>query len=465
MVQLLDLPDELLLEITHLSTPEGIEQFSLCSKDIYALTKDALESHRYRKRWGTVNCAPPRNSGEELIRSVHPLRFLADIALDEVIADYTTELIVGNPGYEEAESMRYENREKRNALHDFGYKFEQWISTEVTSCPYLDDDETDAWTEKILLGDRGPACAILITLLPNLRSMTITDTSGMETPLGFMVKQIADASSWGNRTSPQSLGELSEVDTNHSDYITWLEMYAPWVALPSMRSLRGHTVRGYGFRWEYSPQISGVTNIRYCYSSISATSFTELFKGIKALETFTYEGGGYTGDFYEYVEWDPTGIVAGLLLYAKGSLQKLDITYSKEQDPDDEIYFLVSLDAFEVLRWVRLDVELLFKTESEAWDVALPNGYFQEDGLDDYHYGYQAQPLVDILPVSIETLELVGLLSEKNTASLMARLPELKPKLVPRLEKIVFEGNCSLDETMVTECKNVGIMLEHRNTS
>jgi len=47
----------------------------------------------------------------------------------------------------------------------------------------------------------------------------------------------------------------------------------------------------------------------------------------------------------------------------------------------------------------------------------------------------------------------------------MARLPELKPKLVPRLEKIVFEGNCSLDETMVTECKNVGIMLEHRNTS
>lgn len=463
MVQLLDLPNELLLEITDLSAPEGIEQFSLCSKEIYALTKAALVSHRYRKRWGTIDCTIPKNPREELVRSSHPLRFLADIAFDEVIADYTTSLILGDPTYEEA--MSDEDREEWSALRDVDSRFERWISTTVTSCPYLDDDESDAWTEKILLGDRGPACAILITLLPNLRSMTITDHLTIETPLGFMVKQIADASSWGDRISPQSLGKLSEVETGGSDFEVMLGIYAPWVALPSMRSLRGYMVDGDSFRWPYPPQISGVTSIQYCYSTISARGFTELFKGIKALETVEYEGGGSTD--YDDSGWEPTGIVAGLLLYAKGTLQKLDLTYSKSEDYPDNVqkYFLVSLDAFEVLEWVRLDVELLFKTDSDACDVVLTGGYVQEDGVDDYHYGYQAQPLVDILPASIEKLELVGVLSGKNTASLMARLPELKPKLVPKLKKIVFEGNWSLDKTMMTACKNVGIMLKHRNTS
>lgn len=344
----------------------------------------------------------------------------------------------------------------------FSDETKEWIFNKVASCPYLADDEINQWTENILSGIRGTICALLITLLPNLRSMKIIASPYEDTPLTRIVSRIAEGKFQG-RTSQMALGKLSEVDTNHSGCTTELGMYAPWAALPSMRSLRGRMVKGHRFNWSYSPHTSGVTDIRYDYSSINAASFTELFKCIKALRSFTYEGGDYVNG--NYVEWDPTGIVTGLILYAKGSLQKLDITYSKEQDPDDSGYFLISLAAFEDLRWVRLDVELLYKTNSDDWNVASTDEHSHETGLDDYHYAYEAQPLIDILPASIETLELVGVLSERNTASLMARLPELKQERVPRLEKIVFEGNCSLDEKMTTECKNVGIMLEHRNTS
>ena len=108
---------------------------------------------------------------------------------------------------------------------------------------------------------------------------------------------------------------------------------------------------------------------------------------------------------------------------------------------------------------------MFFDTGSHEVDEALPDGGFYRPTLEDYHYGYEAQALVDILPASVETLELVGVLSLQNTLSMLARLPELKEERVPRLKKIVFEGHYSLDEKRKTECKDAGIMLEHKETA
>ena len=56
--------------------------------------------------------------------------------------------------------------------------------------------------------------------------------------------------------------------------------------------------------------------------------------------------------------------------------------------------------------------------------------------LEDNHDGYEAQRLVDVLPASIETLELVRILSEWSTNSMLAGLSNFKRERVPRLGKI-----------------------------
>ena len=56
--------------------------------------------------------------------------------------------------------------------------------------------------------------------------------------------------------------------------------------------------------------------------------------------------------------------------------------------------------------------------------------------LEDYHYGYEEQRLVEVLLASIETLELVRVLSEWRTSSMLAGLSDFKKERVPRLGKI-----------------------------
>ena len=97
MPQLLDLSNELLLEIIGFVTPEGIEQFSLCSKHIYHLAKDALKAHRHRKnKYRVVKCASFPDDEDGPTEPIHPLQFLAEIGSDKWVAEFTTELILRN---------------------------------------------------------------------------------------------------------------------------------------------------------------------------------------------------------------------------------------------------------------------------------------------------------------------------------------------------------------------------------
>ena len=455
MLRLLDLPNELLLEVIQLVVPEGIEQFTLSSKEIYHLGRDTLISHRCRKQYGVVNCSRAKDPDIGSMKHIQPLRFLANISLDEAIAAYTTELTIGRSDVDKW--GLFLDNEEQEQLHTV------WLSAKIESCPYLKHEDVDSWTADILSGFLPRTYALLVTLLPNLRSLTIIEHFRLEPSFSDMVSNIARVSTQGDHVTSIALGKLSELCVNdRASYPSEsLNLCAEFAALPSMRSLQGHNVLGSDFLWPSQAQISGITSIRFSGSSVNADSFTELFRGMKALEVFVYEQGAR--DYGQTAEENPADIVDGLLLHAKSSLRRMDITRNRGEDFDDECYFLVSLDAFEVLRWIRLDVELLFIEDSDEVDVALPAGHFYtEEGLEDYHYGYEASPLVDTLPSSVETLELVGVLSEANTASMLARLPELKEERLPRLKKIIFEGHYAVGETITTECSKVGIKLEHQ---
>ena len=314
MPQLLNLPNELFLEVIRLVTPEGIEQLSWCSKDVYNVAKDALDYHRLRKQSYSivsVHCAPFQVYQGELSNILHPLRFLADIAMDEDIAYYTTELILGGCHSEHEVFRQDEDREELN-LSD---KSKQWISDKVESCPYLDGYEIEDWIIQILSGFPGETSALLLTLLPNLHSVTIIDSFGSETPLGIIVSRMAQACSQNDQSYRPALGKTSAVSMIYGKP---LDLYAPFAVLPSLRSFHGRMFGEEGFTWSFPPHISGVTDVRFSSCLIDAKSFTELFKGIKALASFVYEGGGLNSDVDN--EWDPRPTLNDLLLHAKGSL-------------------------------------------------------------------------------------------------------------------------------------------------
>ena len=247
----------------------------------------------------------------------------------------------------------------------------------------LDDYWTQIgdWTESILSGSVEESCALLITLLPNLESIIILDDPSPQTPLFDVISKITDTRSVTDQTFLPALTKIPRANGSNSRGGQSLGLLGPLAVLPSMRSLHGSLIRDAfdkdSFTWCHGPRIPGIIDIRYSCTSISAESFCQLFSVIKALESFSCIGGGVSRS----AEWEPVAIVDGLRVNAKGSLRKLDLTFSKEDDADNECYGIASLDTFELLRWVRLDVELLFNVTSDAvvTNETTPDGYFLQE--------------------------------------------------------------------------------------
>ena len=63
---------------------------------IHDAAKDALEVHGQRKQYGSINCAFLEDHGDRQTKTYHPLRLLAEIALDDRIVEYITEIFIGH---------------------------------------------------------------------------------------------------------------------------------------------------------------------------------------------------------------------------------------------------------------------------------------------------------------------------------------------------------------------------------
>ena len=79
MSQLLDLPNELLLDIINVVRVDDIEAFTSCSKLIRALSHDVLQKHREMKmKYSTIRCTSmPVSHGVMDVRlQIHPVIWL-----------------------------------------------------------------------------------------------------------------------------------------------------------------------------------------------------------------------------------------------------------------------------------------------------------------------------------------------------------------------------------------------------
>ena len=212
----------------------------------------------------------------------------------------------------------------------------------------------------------------------------------------------------------------------------------PFVALPSLRMIQGYSndlgsFKDYAFADNHGLHPSPVTDINFEDSNLEADCVDGAFlQYMQVLKRFTYNQirrhpricGGE----------EPARIIQSLLARASGSLESLALTgftaYRRPEPQDPQ----VSVKGFKVLKEIHFSVDLAFIAIGD-WTKSEP----------DTTPNNAISPLVDVLPASVETVRLDGVIDWSALADLLVGLPERKAECLPRLKEIFFDLNSDFE--------------------
>ncbi|KAM0798091.1 hypothetical protein BDR22DRAFT_401355 [Usnea florida] len=463
MSQLLDLPNELLQDIIHVVHVDDIEAFTSCNKLIHALSRDVLQRHREMKmKYSTIRCTSKTIShGVMDVRLyVHPVTWLYEIISDGTVASYPMSLIIHDkvdhrttpwPGYDPL--LEYPASDTRKRVEDqIKFKLEQ--------CPYIEPKDMDLWLRRPPWLYFDTALSLLLSLLPNLQSI-LTGHIGIELPrTQYMLARIATANQEYSHENP--LSRLFSIDQYQEAGPRYpckkLDLYLSFIEFPSIRSISGDFVHGYQ-EWtasaiarNYPPSKansrndSKITEIKFTRSTITSVSFEIWFSRINALQKFEYEHQPSSEEGLGTFEI--CRIVASLQDNASHSLVHLDLTVITERP----IYlhgqaFIGPLRRFQVLKTIRTnDKVFIERFESPA----SPGKILRK-----------THRLVDLLPKSIEDLQLLGIQinPDVHTSGIFDGLVELKTQNLPNLKAIKLDYFDPVAPDLKTACLEVGVDL------
>ena len=266
---------------------------------------------------------------------------------------------------------------------------------------YGEDGESDEFYQELLAGNQDFVFPLLLMLLTNAHEVVLNDWPGIITKTAI------------GRPSNQ-LFHVSKV-TMSGEYDS--SIFTTFAQLPSVRVLEGTNIpqNEDEFIMDQSSCKSNVHSICIDNGKISPESFSPFLSAFKNLRKFIYTAAN--GNILQ-----PSAIVAALLEHASSSLEVLEIMSGRSPFITSRTLFIGSLQPFKRLRHVGVDFEMLLL-----------------DGL--------AQKLVNVLPASVETVDLrhhlwfspgwPKLTGSGFIAYLLSDLPELKEDLLPNLRKII----------------------------
>ena len=444
MAWLTDLPNEIILMIIPLVSPDDIESFTSTCRKIYNLAAQDLERHRSLKRqYGAYHLRGPDDNS---------LRCRGSQLLDEIIQEPRTAFYV-------------------QQLWNHGW-FSRWVpqgqdlgppSLEGVHRPYnegtisrmrelvtrhVPHDEASRWMENIEFGAESPIVALLLLLLPNLTTVKVL-ANGPD----FLYATLCRITKMTGPEKP--LSRLRHVQITHCGDIeskTELNIIALYAALPSVRSI--HSLRAYDpislidTRTDLVPRTSGsdLQDLTFTSCLIESEILYNLLKHLKALRSFTYDASirKYI-PAQPYPKFKPSRILSGLSDFARSTLESLTIlSHNKKRN------FMGDIRGFESLRNLHIEIQLL---------------------LDEFDRHDDDTLLVRALPPKLETLKLecFRLEDERRIARWIFTLAELKPKCVPALQKVEVltrEGdkifNASHDDP-VEKCRTYKALVEACN--
>ena len=497
MPVLLDLPDEILRMFANQAGHGDIVNLALSSRRMLALSNNALQRHNNNRdaylpiRFGDVQQSPyPLRN---------PLHVIREIIRDAEVAFYPIEIIIGD--FTALDNTSHiTNNANTGRLNQILPRCGPQILALVNSNDYI--DHRAMWAS-VLAKEHGPATAMLLTLLPDLRSIEFRDLSMSGAAVLSTVQKIVERTrTEPNRTHPLSKLAVVSLRGWSDDYEEWAKLEI-FVELRSLRSIRCQYVRGNinAVRGNPEPRIddperlSDMTTLDLRKCALEQSDLFPVFESIRALQTFNYEyarpeqpPNARTDPLRDLRagKWEPRKIVQSLLARFSGSLVNLDMTTANTEVRHGSFnagqIFVGDLRNFRLLRQLKADT-LLFIESSLGNYIVKARGEFetalhQEIGKRNYHFALSHEEhmeLVDrhtfyaintddrvhqlegLLPESLQELTLCVTLS--GGSSIIEPMFNGLPGRLSRLRKMTFEGVNPLKAAKEAALARAGIQI------
>ena len=449
---LLSLPNEIKFRVIDELDPEDLGSLVLSNKTFYDISQSAILQHQtYLKEYSVLHFGDPGSWQHDWVGD-HVLLFLKEILQNPRITYYPKSIHIAEWDYDNEDEENLPE-ERDGVISSCGTQ----LAALGADNPWLSESRRDQWRNALLQrSNQGHHLAVLLTLLPNLQSIALTDMSFAED--GEAISEMVWAVAAANRDpmSPchgKALSKLRKISVDHADTENGEEFafYAPFIALPSVRAIHGRMIDGDFAQRELHPERFGqaleeslrpeqIEEIDIEYSAIDLNSWQWILSSIVNLRKFIYHHGGTNVGCADY---DCGGIVALLRKHASHSLVKLDLTADPDMSGDTidgntgdftEDILAGNLNDFKKLRVLRLD-DTAFQKPKQGEIVRL----------------------LDMLPASIRVVRLLREIQKGDPADLFVGLAEGKKERLPKLKKISLEGYFDLSQAVVDELKDAGI--------
>ena len=433
MAGLLDLPNELLTKIIKSTSPvNGLEELTSTCRLLYQLGQTTLQRHRSLEgAFSRIYFA-----SEEEPRNI--ILLLCDFIDDNYAAQHVQEVEVqANIDF----TVTHEIQADINAVSG-AHKSE--IEDLVDKCEYIPKEDKPSWKKDILSGCSETATALAITMVPNLRSLTLIHSDENPGRMFQVIKNIAEAHQQ-RPTVIHPLQELRHVILDRSDVEApgQVTVFKSFAGLTSLETLSAELIEGSPSTWSFSP-CSRLRSLEFIRASIDLSSLENFFCATCTLQDFTYSYQDNNEESFQNglqpVEWEPRKLVQSLLHFAKQSLVSLLLSseppHPDAPNPDDE--YIGPLREFECLSII----ELPFTMFIENVDV-------------DKTSKKVVHPIKDMLPRTTEHIRITGGCDHLTAIRLLDGLPETREASLPDLDTIIFEKNTKPGELFFAHTERV----------
>ncbi|KAL8923807.1 MAG: hypothetical protein Q9172_002955 [Xanthocarpia lactea] len=400
---LLDLPDEVLLQIVEKEVcPNDLENFALCSKAIFYMASKALGIHRARKREfstfivGDVHLYKDRSQrrGPIVIRQQHLVFALERLLAESAIPDYCKTLRLwgvisnGNLIGRYQQNVTQEASTIAGSLHDR-------LAELVGTGPYQHHaDRIDIQREL-----HHQAFYFPLLALRNIETLELVDCASFIQTLPIFSTM---------RETHHRLKAIGLFGKWSCSYSTPSDILFMLAGIPSVRRMYGLGVGinsgSYDLRdVENESLYHSLEELHFECSRIDYRDFKIFSSRIPELKTFFYD---HTPNVrYDY---EPGRVLAALKKFASESLESL--TFIDRYRMAVETAGLMkwsngllngSLRGFKVLKHVAIECCLILNEQQDGTIAPLQSRLADRPGRD-----IRVSRLVDVLPPSLETLEL-----------------------------------------------------------
>ena len=379
-------------------------------------------------------------------------------------------------------------------VRQFMENYGEEIKDLVFHSGYFSVGGRERWFDHIRRGNRGAALGLLLTILPNLQTITFDKYTWkarfFKTVVERITKPCGRNDSGSHKEGTKVLTKLTEVrlcGTDSSargedpDVFEDFDFAGYFAKLPSMKQVYAHPAKVHAVRknnpWlEVGSRTSNIDEISLKSGTLNATHISYCLGSLKKLRKFNYEDiSPWTGDHAPHrrgVEM----ILEALLKHAKTSLEYLSLAeWWHPAEGNDSTPNPISLKPFEKLKHASLTLDLyalVLEDDKEKTKVSVHDGTKpQNTGSDDSGLHtpslFVVPKLVDILPSSMETVEFFGEVAMKHVEAMLQGLLKHKADRLPHLEEVVFHDcmyhitdiEAAMGKALQKECFEVGIGL------